>query len=202
MLVSMTGAGDMNTRPYRMRKRLEDVEDTRRRIVEATVDLHGTVGPMHTTISGVATAAGVQRSTVYRHFPDEEALFGACTSHWFARHPWPRPDDWRVESDGAARLERGLGDLYRYYDENEQMMSNSFRDIEIMPAFVGESLRAQLENMQAVLLEPWVDTGSERLHVAIRHALDLRSWQSLAAGGLRPAQASELMAAMVAGLAA
>ena len=77
------------TRPYRMRKRLEDVEETRRRIVEATVELHGTVGPANTTYAGVAALADVQRSTVYRHFPDEEALFGACTSHWFARHPWP-----------------------------------------------------------------------------------------------------------------
>jgi AcrR family transcriptional regulator len=183
-----------------MRKRLDDVEETRRRIVEATVELHGTVGPLHTTISGVADLAGVQRSTVYRHFPDEEALFGACTSHWFARHPWPRPDDWRTESDGAARLERGLAELYRYYEANEAMMANAFRDIAVMPAFVGESIRAQLDNMHAALIEPWPDPD-DRLEVALRHALDFRTWQSLASHGLRPAPAAELMTAMIAGLA-
>ena len=191
----------MNTRPYRMRKRLEDVEETRRRIVEAAVELHGTVGPSHTTISGVADKADVQRSTVYRHFPDEEALFGACTSHWLARHPWPRPDDWRVETDGAHRLERGLGELYRYYDENHQMMFNSFRDIEDMPAFVGESLRAQLENMHVALMEPWPRPADERLQIAVRHALDFRTWMSFASNGLTPGRASALMTAMVAGLA-
>jgi AcrR family transcriptional regulator len=196
----MTTHGPTGTRRYRMRKRLDDVEETRRRIVEATVELHGTVGPLHTTISGVADLAGVQRSTVYRHFPDEEALFGACTSHWFARHPWPRPDDWRTESDGAARLERGLAELYRYYEANEAMMANSFRDIAIMPAFVGESIRAQLDNMHAALIEPWPDPD-DRLEVALRHALDFRTWQSLASHGLRPAPAAELMTAMIAGLA-
>jgi len=184
-----------------MGKRLDDVEETRRRIVEAAVELHGTVGPSHTTISGVADKADVQRSTVYRHFPDEEALFGACTSHWFARHPWPRPDDWRVETDGAHRLERGLGELYRYYDENHQMMFNSFRDIEDMPAFVGESLRAQLENMHVALMEPWARPAGERLQIAVRHALDFRTWMSLASNGLTPGRASGLMTAMVAGLA-
>jgi len=188
------------SRPYRMGKRLEEVEATRRRIVEATVELHGTVGPSHTTVSGVADMAGVQRSTVYRHFPDEEALFSACTSHWFARHPWPRPDDWRIDTDGAARLERGLGELYRYYDENQQMMFNSFRDIAIMPAFVGENLRAQLENMHTALVEPWGRPDDQRLQIAVRHALDFRTWMSLASNGLAPGRASELMTAMVVGL--
>jgi AcrR family transcriptional regulator len=197
----MSSGVEPRTRPYRMGKRLEDIDGTRRRIVEAAVELHGTVGPVNTTISGVAAKAGVQRSTLYRHFPDEEALFGACTSHWFARHPWPRVEEWRVEDDAAVRLERGLRELYRYYDENEQMMSNSFRDIAVMPTFVGESLRAQLDNMHAVLVEPWPRSDDHRLQIAIRHALHLHTWQSLASNGLRPSQASELMTAMVVGLA-
>ena len=143
-----------------MRKRLEDIEETRRRIVLAAVELHGTVGPAQTTVSDVAALAGVQRSTVYRHFPDEEALFGACTSHWFARHPWPRADALRSVSDASLRLRRGLRDLYRYYDANEQMLSNALRDMEILPAFVGEYLRAQLDGTHAILLEAWPAAGS------------------------------------------
>jgi AcrR family transcriptional regulator len=180
-----------------MGKRLEDVDETRQRIVEAAVELHRTVGPLHTTFSGVATKAGVQRSTVYRHFPDEEALFGACTSHWFARHPWPRVEEWRTEPDPAKRLERGLLGLYRYYVENAQMLGNAFRDIEIMPSFVGELLRAQMESTFAVLDEGWAMPGDRRRAVAIRVAIDLRTWQSLDANGLRPAEASALMASMV-----
>lgn len=187
-------------RSYRMGKRLDDVEGTRRRIVEATVELHGTVGPQHTSISAVAERAGVQRSTVYRHFPDEDALFGACTSHWFARHPWPRTDEWRVDTDGATRLQRGLSELYRYYDDNRQMMSNSLRDIAIMPTFVGENLRAQLENTHAALVEPWDRPDDQRLQIAVRHALEFPTWISLASNGLSPDRASELMTAMIVGL--
>jgi AcrR family transcriptional regulator len=185
------------TRPYQMRKRLEDVDETRRRIVEAAVELHGTVGPVNTTISGVAARAGVQRSTVYRHFPDDEALFGACTSHWFARHPWPRADELRSVADAGLRLRRGLRDLYGYYDENEQMLSNAMRDIEIAPPFVGEHLRAQLEGTHAVLVEAWPPEDRPCLRIAIRHAIDLRTWLSLRSQGLRPTQAAELMSAMV-----
>jgi AcrR family transcriptional regulator len=196
MLIYMTEqiAG---TRPYRMRKRLEDVEETRRRIVEATVELHGTVGPANTTYAGVAALANVQRSTVYRHFPDEEALFGACTSHWFARHPWPRTDEWRAEADPLARLRRGLRELYRYYGENEQMLSNAWRDVEAMPTFVREMLQAQVEHTAAVLLEAWPDPDRRSLRMAISHALDLRTWRSLADAGAAPDEAAELMASMV-----
>ncbi len=200
IIIFMSSEASHAARPYRMRKRLEDFEGTRRRIVEATVELHGSVGPRYTTIKGVASKAGVQRSTVYRHFPDEETLYGACTSHWFARHPWPRTEDWRDEPDPATRLARGLGDLYRYYDENEQMMSNSFRDVAIMPPFVGELLRAQLENTHAALVEAWSRPDDQRVQIAVRHAVDFRTWASLASNGLGPAAASELMTAMIVGL--
>lgn len=183
-----------------MRKRLEDIEETRRRIVVAAVELHGTVGPAHTTISDVATLAGVQRSTVYRHFPDEEALFGACTSHWFARHPWPRADELRSVSDASLRLRRGLRDLYRYYDANEQMLANALRDMEILPAFVGEYLGAQLDGTLAALLEAWPPQDQARVRPAIGHAIDLRSWLSLRSQGLPPTNAAQLMATMVGGL--
>lgn len=186
------------TRPYRMSKRQDDIDQTRQRIVEAAVELHGSVGPANTTFSGVASRAGVQRSTVYRHFPDEEALFGACTSHWLARHPWPGPDAWRAETEPRARVERGLRDLYRYYADNEQMLANAFRDIELMPPFVGEFMRAQVEGIRAALSEPWPDADDAELRLALAHAIDFRSWQSLAGNGLRPDDAARKMAAMVA----
>jgi AcrR family transcriptional regulator len=193
---------DAASRPYRMRKRREDVEETRRRIVEAAVELHGSVGPAHTTFSAVADTAGVQRSTVYRHFPDEAALFGACTSHWLARHPWPQPDDWRTEPDAGERLARGVRDLYRYYERNEAMISNSLRDISVMPAFVGELMRAQIASMHETLTETWPDDADERaLSAGVAHALDFGSWQSLTRAGLSTDEAADLMASMVASVA-
>lgn len=188
---------DSATRTYRMRKRQQEMEETRRRIVEAAVELHGTVGPAQTTVSAIAETAGVQRSTVYRHFEDEEAIFAACTSHWIARHPWPRTDNWRQIEDPADRLRTALMDLYRYYEENRQMLSNSYRDIDVTPAFVREMMRALVVDTHETLSDGW----SDRAHVvAVGHAIDFRTWQTLDEQGADPGEAAELMAAMVAGL--
>jgi AcrR family transcriptional regulator len=91
-------------RPYRKRRRAQLEAETRLRITEAAVDLHGSVGPARTTISAVADRAGVQRATVYRHFPDEKALFEACSSHWRAQHPRPDPALWAKIEDPEQRL--------------------------------------------------------------------------------------------------
>ncbi len=186
-------------RRYQLRKRREDMAETRRRIVEAAVELHGTVGPAKTTFSLVAERAGVQRSTLYRHFADEEALFGACTSHWLAAHPWPSPDDWRTIADPADRLRHGLRNLYRYYDANQLMLGNSNRDMDVMPAFVGEMIRSRFAALHAALLEAWPDDLPDRAQfaAAVRHALDFRAWRSLDDAGLAPDQAAALMARML-----
>ena len=200
--MSTTKRGADERRAYRMKKRQEDIEETRQRIVDAAVKLHGSVGPAHTTFSAVAEEAGVQRSTVYRHFADETALFGACTSHWLASHPWPRPQDWEHLADPRERLKRGLRDLYRYFDENEQMIANSFRDIEIMPPFVGVMMGATIQAIVAVLLEAWPEEQrTQRLVAAVRGAVDFRTSRAFVEAGLTANQAAHVMAEMVCGLA-
>jgi AcrR family transcriptional regulator len=187
-------------RPYRMRKRREEIDETRRRIIEATVELHATVGPAHATFSAVAEKADVQRSTVYRHFADEEALFGACTSHWLAEHPWPRAEAWSAIADPAERLRLGLRELYRYYEHNERMLFNSYRDFALMPAFVGEFMRAQVRSLHAALLAGWPVRGSarRRLAAALSLAIDFRAWQALAGTGLGSQDAAELVTDLIA----
>lgn len=193
-------------RTYRMRKRAEDIEGTRQRIVDAAVELHRTVGPAHTTFSALAERAGVQRSTLYRHFPDEEALFGACTSHWLASHPWPAVAPWEAIVDSRERLLRGLRDLYGYFDANSAMLANSYRDFEVMPPFVRELMRAQVAAMHTALLAPWPSRPSEggtheALAAALRLALDFRAWEALSDAGLRPDEAASTMTRMVSALA-
>src|SRR5580765_4626015 len=95
-------------RPYRMQRRAELDELTRRRITESTVALHEEIGPARTSISAIADRAGVRRSTVYRHFPDEDKLFAACSSHWRAANPAPDPGEWVAIEDPAERTERAL----------------------------------------------------------------------------------------------
>src|ERR1700704_1062818 len=102
-------------RPYRKKRRAELQERTRRRITESAVELHGTLGPSRTSMSAVAARAGVRRSTLYRHFPDEAALFAACTAHWGEANPPPDLDGWASIAEPEERLRSGLADLYAYY---------------------------------------------------------------------------------------
>ena len=116
------------TRRYRMTARAESQQETRRRITESAVELHGTVGPAHTTMSAVAEHAGVRRSTLYRHFPDEAALFDACSAHWNAANPPPELARWAAIADPEERLRVALGELYGFYARTSQMMENLLRD--------------------------------------------------------------------------
>src|SRR5262245_24150518 len=116
-----------------MRRRAEHVDETRQRIVEATVELHGSVGPAATTIAAIADLAGVTRLTVYRHFPDEAALFGACSAHWISRQQLPDPGAWSQIGDPAARLRAGLADLYRFYRASAGMLTHIYRDFAALP---------------------------------------------------------------------
>src|SRR6476619_6543291 len=82
------------SRAYTMRARQENVDQTRLRITEATMQLHEEVGPAATTVSAIAELAGVTRLTVYRHFPDDDALIAACSAHWRGLHPAPDLAGW------------------------------------------------------------------------------------------------------------
>ena len=121
------------TRSYRMRHRAESQQQTRRRITESAVELHGTLGPSRTTMSAVAAHAGVRRSTLYRHFPDEAALFDACTAHWSAANPPPDLGAWSAIENPDERLGVALSELYAYYGQTEAMLENLFRDESTVP---------------------------------------------------------------------
>ena len=123
----------VETRKYEKKRRAELEAETRRRITETAVELHGTVGPARTSISAIAERAGVRRSTVYRHFPDEAALFDACRSHWAAANPLPDIGAWAAIEDPDERLRTALDELYAFYRRTERMMENLHRDERTMP---------------------------------------------------------------------
>ena len=138
----MSRTESQHARTYRMRRRAEQIDHTRRRIVEATVALHGSVGPAGTTFMGIAERAGVTRATVYRHFPDEVSLFTACSAHWFALQQPPNPAAWATVRDPLERVHAGLTDLYRFYRAGEPMLSRIHRDLDIVPQQHRRELRA------------------------------------------------------------
>ena len=194
-------------RKYELKQRAAEMAETRRRIAEAAVELHGTVGPARTTLSAVAQRAGVQRHTVYRHFPTEADLFAACSAHYLSIHPWPGLEPWRAISDPQQRLAQALEELYAYYERTEPMFSNVLRDAELVDA-----LRPTLLPLQAFLAEAveilargWPTRGPRRrvLAAALRHAVDFQTWRSLAADtAIGRTEAIELVTALVEAAAA
>lgn len=187
-------------RKYELKKRAEGVEETRRRITEATSELHREVGPAATQISEIARRAGVQRRTVYNHFPDETSLFAACSAHWRARHPAPDPSGWLEIDNPHARLRRALRELYGWYRETEAMTANVLRDAELLPSLrqvVEQGLGAYLAAVRT-LLAGCLEVGvGRRRHVdaAVAVVVDFHVWRALAALG--DEDAAELAAMFV-----
>ena len=189
-------------RPYRMTRRAELEEQTRRRITESTVALHEELGPARTSISAVAERAGVRRSTVYRHFPDEEALFAACSSHWRAGNPPPDPRSWATIEDPAQRTEAALRELYAFYARTEGMYTSLLRDEPVVPIvhrLLGD-FYGYLRAVQDILMTGRGLRGraARRTRAAIGHALSFPTWSSLTREqGLADADAVALMCALV-----
>jgi len=195
------------TRPYTLKRRADKQEETRQRIVRATVELHQTTGPAQTTISAIADRAGVQRLTVYKHFPDERALFSACTAHYQAEHPAPDPAAWMEIADPEGRLRTALAEVYQYFAQNEPMMAHSMRDLPLKPVLY-EILAPSFEHwrlMHEVLASGWGVRGEvlKVTNAAVGHALDFGTWHSLVRQqGLTEDEAIDFMARAILCLAA
>lgn len=167
------------TRTYTLKRRAESQAETRRRIVEAAIELHGSVGPALTTISMVAERAGVQRHTLYAHFPDERSLYLACSGLSLERDPLPDARAWSAIEDRRERLRVGLGAVYGWYERNAELAACVLRDAEYHPLTkeitelrFGPPLAAYHEVLGAKL-------GAKQCAV-LRLALSFFTWRTLA----------------------
>jgi AcrR family transcriptional regulator len=187
-------------RRYRMTRRAELEEETRRRITESAVALHERVGPARTSITAIAKEAGVRRSTVYRHFPDEDALFAACSSHFRDLNPAPDPEAWAAIADLDVRTEAALRELYAFYGRTHRTYESLLRDESLVPA-TRRRLRdfhGYLDAVRDVLLKGR-GRVPRRTRAAIGHAVAFETWRSLAQEqGLPEDEAVALMSRLVA----
>lgn len=185
-------------RPYRLRERAKSQQETRRRIVEATMHLHEEIGPRSTTISAIAERSGVQRLTVYRHFPDEAAVFQACTSHWLSLNPPPDPGDWAHIVDAKARFRAAVTAFYGYFSRTRRMWNMSFQDVAHVPALQGPmtDFLAFMDGVCADLIAAFGDmTDMDRVIATVRHALRFQTWSALQDQGLDNPAKVELVCA-------
>src|SRR5918996_4161114 len=171
-------------RPYRQKVRAERQADTRRRIIESAVELHLQRGPAQTSISAIAERAGVNRVTIYRHFPDARTLLEACSAHARRLNPPPDPNRWRRINDPRLRTEVALTQLYDYFRRTEAGWSNVLRDAELAPLVkdMAEQRRlAYLREARDVLLAAWPKRRARRplLRAVLGLAVDFRTWQTM-----------------------
>lgn len=171
-------------RQYNLKKRAEQVAQTRRRIVEAAVQLHGTVGPASTTVSMIAERAGVQRHTLYAHFPDEKSLYVACSGLALERDPLPDAAGWARIPVVRDRLRHGLSALYEWYARNEELVACVLRDAEhhaltreIADYRFGPAFETYRRELGAGL------SADQRALLAV--ALDFHAWRALTRETLR-----------------
>jgi AcrR family transcriptional regulator len=183
-------------RSYRLRARADAMDRTRARITCAAIDLHGSVGPAATTMSAVAERAGVTRATLYRHFPNEETLFKACSAEWRSAHPAPDPEQWATVSDPYDRLRSALPALYRWYRSAAAMRANLLRDLAVLPSPIRDGITSYPRTVAAILDSAWPRRSRLR-RAAIAHAVAFETWQSFAGGGLSDAEAAKLMIGLI-----
>ena len=186
-------------RTYTLKKRAEQQAETRQRIVEAAVDLHSSIGPGLTTLSMVAERAGVQRHTLYAHFPDERSLFLACSGLTFERDPPPDAGLWRDIEDRSERLRSGLTAIYGWFERNAELAACVLRDAEyhalakeMFELRYGPSFKAYHEVLGANL--------SIKQRAMLHLALSFHTWRTLVRdGGLKPAAAVRAMVKAIEG---
>ncbi len=185
-------------RNYRLDKRAEQQAQTRQRIVDAAIDLHQTVGPAATTFSEIARQAGVGRVTVYRHFPDEDALASACSGQYFERHPAPDPSTWADIGDPARRLRTAITETYRYHRSTEAMISQALADSREHP--VMQPYHDHWRYAAEALVRSLGARGRRRrlLRAAVGLALSFDTWRTLVRDqGLDDEQAVEVALRLV-----
>lgn len=175
--------------------------ETRQRIIKAIRALHEDVGPAATTITAIAERAGVQRLTVYRHFPDEGALIGACSADWREDHPLPEPDAWTGMPDPRERIRAALKAIYAYFRDGQDMLGPVLRDEFEVPE-LAEVMSPWWEYMCEVaggLSAGWGGRPESQrwLRAAVGHSLRFETWRTLTGEGLSTPEAAEMMARLV-----
>ncbi|HHY50905.1 MAG TPA: TetR/AcrR family transcriptional regulator [Alphaproteobacteria bacterium] len=188
-------------RTYVKAKRAEKEAETRQRIVEATLALHTAIGPAQTTISMIAERAGVQRHTVYAHFPDEQTLLMACSGLHVERDPLPDPVEWEAVNDPDVRLRKALTALYSWYARNREIVGRVLRDAEFHAATRNAMANRFVPPLVAIQESLAGDLGSEA-RAALHLAMSFYTWRTLVdESGLTPAAAVDLMVSAVRGAA-
>jgi AcrR family transcriptional regulator len=192
----------MSPRKYDMSRRASAAAQTRRRIVDATRELHGEQGIAATSWDDIAARAGVGVGTVYRHFPSLDELIPACGEISMQIVALPDPQGVPSLFDGvdapAERIERLVREAFAIYERGAPMLRAIRNEPEVHPsvAEAGEELEASLTALVDSALQPLDVTPADR--AVARAMVDLGTWQAFQDQGLETAGAAEAVSRMLA----
>ena len=180
----------MSPRRYRLDRRAETAEETRRRIVEATYALHGERGIYATTMTHIADRAGVSVGTVYHHFPTYQDAVFACSQHVAATIPFPTADIFAGLSTPEERVRRLARETFGFYERlpaYERIRSERWG----MPPIQAHVEREENDRLALAreVLRPF--KVKPRLVEACAALLDVAVYGALTRNGLTPAKAAE-----------
>jgi AcrR family transcriptional regulator len=207
ILINGMSTQKTKSRKYELKARAEGQERTRQRIAKAAAELHEKVGPAQTTVAEIARRAGVSRLTVYKHFPDNAALYPACSAHYREQHPLPDLEAALAPEDPVERVRSLLAAVYGdWYPEYRPMLLNLQRDRGSDPAldeFMRVNADAALAGLADALMTGFsvTDRQAARLRTLIRLALDFWTWERLRREGLDDDQAAAVMTDAIASVA-
>ena len=184
-----------------MGKRAAAVEETRRRIVDATRALHGERGIAATSWEDIAQRAGVGVGTVYRHFRSLDELIPACgrVSMQVIALPDPRTAATLFErADDATRIRRLVGEAYAIYERGAPELRVVRLEPDVHPSVTqaAEDLEASLQALTDAALDPLACSEADRR--LVRAMLDLGTWDALRGYGLSQDDAVAAVADMLA----
>jgi AcrR family transcriptional regulator len=173
----------MSPRKYDMTRRASAAAQTRRRIVDATLELHGEQGIAATSWDDIATRAGVGVGTVYRHFPSLDELVPACGE--VTREVLALPDPSVVDGTPAERIERLVREAFAIYERGAPQL-RAIRSEPEVHANVAEA-GAEVEAALGALIDAAIGPSADR--AVVRALIDLGTWQALRDQGLGQAEA-------------
>src|SRR5438034_9868270 len=178
----------MSPRKYDMSKRSAAAEETRRRIVNATRELHNEQGIGATSWDDIARRAGVGVGTVYRHFPTLDELVPACGRVVIGVIAMPDPDAAPALFEGAddayERMRRLVSEVFAMYERGAPEIHRMLREPDVHPMVseVARRLEAALGALVQAALEP-LDADDADARVA-RALIDFGTWRALRDQGL------------------
>lgn len=187
-------------RRYDRSGRAAAAEETRRRIVAATGELHAEQGVLATSWEDIAKRAGVAVGTVYRHFPSLDDLLPACGDVAMERLELPGREEVAQRLAGARsfreRVRRTVAEAYGVYERGGDVIGAIRRERDRLARLQEdhERIEAALDAIVEVGLGDGISRDDARV---VRALLDLGAWRALRDRGVTGPDAVETTAELL-----